>query len=800
MIWNNLKIAIRNLWRDKVFSSINISGLAIGLACCIIIFLFVNDELSYDKHHKDFTQIYRIGMEGKLGDMEMKGPFTANPMAPTLLNEFPEVEEAIRIRQSENSVLQYQNKIFSEDRLFWVDSTFFNVFTVDFIYGNPNKALSQSRQMVLTKSMAMKYFGNLEVIGKSLKLNQNIDYTISAVIEDCPSNTHFHFDFLIPYYDHSTSNDNFWLNDGKYTYVKLKKGTKHSDFNEKLNTLVTKYVAPALKQAMNIDYNSMIKEGNYYRFYSRPMKDIHLHSHSTLELENNGDSINVTLFTIIAILILVIACINFTNLSTAKSSKRAKEIGVRKSLGSSKGRLISQFLFESVLLSLVAFTLAMIIVEFLLPITSVLIGKDLFPDYLNNPQLFFLFLGISVATGLLSGAYAAFFLSSFNPAKVLKGEFSKGKNNLLLRKSLVIFQFSIAIFLFVATFTAYKQMQFIQNKKLGFVKENIMVLENADEINDIRSFKESIKSYPAIINSTFASAIPGEFLNGNIIGRKPDLDPNQYSFRRISADADYHKTLQLELVEGRFFNEDLASDSTKVLINESGVKELGLINPIGEIITRGVAYPLTIIGVVKDVHGDTFRNKILPLIILPNNLNFQSRLAIRYHANNKNTILNIIKKEWNKYTTNIPFEYYHLDNLINDLHKQEYATMRTFTIFAILSILIAILGLIGLSSYATEQRIKEIGIRKTLGSSVSGILRMMNKDFLQWILISILIASPIAYYFMSKWLENFVYRASLDIWIFIVSGLLSLFIASFTISLQSLKTACKNPIESLRYE
>jgi putative ABC transport system permease protein len=800
MIWNNLKIAIRNLWRDKVFSIINISGLAIGLACCIIIFLFVDDELSYDKHHKDYQQIYRIGIEAKLGDMEMKGPFTANPMGPTLLNEFPEVEEAVRMRRSENNVFQYEEKIFTEDRLFWVDSTFFNIFSSKFIYGNPNKALSQSGQLVLTRSMALKYFGNVEVVGKSLKLNQNNDYTISAVIEDCPSNTHFQFDFLIPFFDYSGSRDTYWLNDGKYTYVKLRNGTQKADFDKKLSTLVDKYVAPALKNGLNVNYEDMIKNGNYYRFYSRAIGDIHLHSHSPFELGNNGDFINVTIFTIIAILILVIACINFTNLSTAKSSKRAKEIGVRKSLGSSKGRLISQFLFESVLLSIIALAIAMIIVEFVLPITSVLIGKELFPDYLNNPQLFFLFFGITILTGLLSGTYAAFYLSSFNPAKVLKGEVSKGKSNFLLRKSLVIFQFSISIFLFIATFTVYKQMQFIQNKKLGFNKENVLVLESADEIRDIKSFKEKLQTYPGIINSTFASAVPGEFLNGCIIGRKPELDPNQYNFRRIGADSDYIETLQLELVEGRFFNNEIASDSAKILINESGVKELRLNNPIGEVITQGVSYPLTIIGVVKDMHGDTFRNKIMPVMIAPNDFEYQTRLAIRYHASNKNTILNIVKKEWNNYTTNIPFKYYHLENLIHDLHKQEYATMRTFTIFAILSILIAVLGLLGLSSYTIEQRVKEIGIRKTLGSSVGGILKIMNKDFLQWILISILITSPLAYYFMSRWLENFVYRASLDIWIFAASGLLSVLIAIITISIQTWKTAHQNPVESLRYE
>ncbi|NOU59006.1 ABC transporter permease [Marinifilum caeruleilacunae] len=799
MIWNNLKIAIRNLWRDKVFSLINISGLAIGLACCIIIFLFVSNELSYDKHHKDYQQIYRLGIEGKLGETEMKGPFTANPMAPALLLEFPEVEEAVRMRRG-NHIIQNQENIFNENRLFWVDSTFFNIFGAEFIFGNSDKALSESRQMVITRSIAIKYFGHIDVLGKSLKLNQNQDYTISAVIEDCPSNTHFHFEFLLPYFDLPSSRDNFWLNDGKYTYVKLKKGTRQADFDQKLHTLVTKYVAPALKRGLNINYEDMVKDGNYYRFYSRPITDIHLHSHSNFELGNNGDIVNVSLFTIIALMILVIACINFTNLSTAKSSKRAKEIGVRKSLGSSKGRLISQFLFESVLLSLIAFTFAMIIVEFILPFTSTLIGKELISDYISNPQLFFIFLGISIITGLLSGTYAAFFLSSFKPAKVLKGDLSKGKNNLLLRKSLVIFQFSISIFLFIATFTVYKQMQYIQEKKLGFKKENVLVLENADEINDIDSFKERIQSYPGVINSTFASAIPGEFLNGNIIGRKADLDPNQYSFRRISADADYKKTLQLELVEGRFFKHEIASDSSNVLINEAGVKELGLVNPIGEIIARGVSRPLTIIGVVKDMHGDTFRNRILPTIILPESMESQSRLAIRYHANSEKEILSNIQKEWNNYTTGVPFKYYHLNQLIHDLHKEEYATMRTFTVFAFLSIFIAILGLLGLSSYATEQRIKEIGIRKTLGSSVGGIIKLMNKDFLQWILISIAITSPIAYYFMSKWLENFVYRASLDVWIFIASGLLSIVIAAITISIQTWKAANQNPVESLRYE
>ena len=343
-------------------------------------------------------------------------------------------------------------------------------------------------------------------------------------------------------------------------------------------------------------------------------------------------------------------------------------------------------------------------------------------------------------------------------------------------------------------------MTYIQEKKLGFNKENVLVVENAGLIKDIKSFKESIESYPGILNSTLVSDLPGDFFNGNMIGRNPDLDPNRYNFRRICVDDDFAETMGIEMKEGRFFNKNLASDSLSTIISESGVIEMGLVNPIGEIITEGVNEPMTIIGVFKDFHNTTFRNKIYPLLIMPSGTFHQNKIAIKYHSNNKKAIINTVRKEWDNYTVDIPFDYYHLDNQIQALHKQEHVTMKTFTAFAILSILIATLGLLGLSSYTTEQRTKEIGIRRTLGASVMEIMKMMNKNFLRWILIALVIASPIAWYTMSKWLENFVYRAHMDIWIFIGAGLLSIIIAVLTISLQSLKTARRNPVDSLRYE
>ena len=787
------------MWRNKVFSLINISGLAIGLACCILIFLFVNDELSYDKYHKNYKQIYRLGIDTKINEMQGKFPYTANPLAPTLLDEVPEVVHAVRIREADNTVIQNENRVFNEKRLFWADSTFFDVFTAKFIRGDPRKALASPRQMVITRTMANKYFGTVEVIGKILKVDNSHDYQISAVIEDCPHNSHFHYDFLIPYFDHWGSKDNNWLNDGKITYVMLQEGVSQVEFDKKLNGLVEKYAEPAFRKFMNLDLEELKKAGNYYKFYSRPIADIHLHSHSFIEIEQNGDIVNVYLFSIIAILILVIACINFTNLSTAKSTQRAKEIGIRKSLGSSKKRLIYQFLFESILLSIFAFAISLILVEILLPFTKNLTGKELSLNYLNNPYLFFLFLAIAIVTGLLAGAYSAFFLSSFNPVKVLKGDLTKGKNSFQLRKILVIFQFSISIFLFIATFVVHKQMSYIQKKDLGFKQENVLILEHAYRIKNQESFKQALKTYPGIRNVSFASHVPGELFNGNLIGRSPDIDPNRYNFRNISVDADFLNTMGIQIKKGRFFTQNMASDSASIIISETGVREMGLTEPIGEIITKGVRHPMTIIGVCKDFHSSSFKNRILPLIIKLEE-EAPQKVLIHYHAINNQAVINTVQKEWQNYTVDTPFEYFHLDMQMQNIHKQEHATMRTFTAFAILSILIATLGLLGLSSYSTEQRTKEIGVRRTLGASILEIIGMMNKDFLRWILIALIIASPIAYFSMSKWLENFVYRTQLDVWIFIGAGLLSLFIATLTISWQSLKTARKNPVESLRYE
>lgn len=803
MIWNNLKIAFRNLWRNKIYSFINLFGLAIGLAGCIVLSLYVIDEYSYDKHNKNHSRIYRMNTSIKMNEFELTHPTSSPVLAATLIEDFPEVIDACRIVELfEPTVIKSEEKGFTEKNFYWTDPSIIKIFDLQILKGNGEQTLANPYQAIISEKTALKYFGTIDVIGKQVKMEdfgKDQAYTISAVAKDLPYNSHFHFHFLTSFKTSFKNEVTSHYNDGAYTYVLLDKKANGEAFMKKVPGLVKKYIEPALKSIRNMSLKELESNGDYYRMFAMPLADIHLHSTSIYELEKNGDVNNVYIFLFSSILILLIACINFTNLSTAKSAQRAKEIGVRKSLGSTRKRLILQFLSESILLSFVALLVALLLVELMIPVINSLLDKQLGKLYYSTPELILLFLGIALFTGLFAGSYSAFYLSKFDPAKVLKGELKSGKGKSPLRQSLVSFQFCITIFLFVSTLIAYQQMDFIKQKDLGFDKEDLLIVRNVKSLSAKEAFKEAFLKNSNVIDASLTNNIPGGFYDGFSMWKTTGDDQNPYSTRYTTADFDFAKTMGMKMTVGRYFSKDHSSDKDGLVVNEALVKDMNLSNPVGTVVKTHMGNK-TIIGVVKDFHYVSLHMKIGPLVFLhPEGLP-QSYLAIKYRKGQKKEVLNLLKYNWSQQASGSPLDYFFMGDQFASLHKNENNTMQLFSIFSILSILITCLGLLGLSSFTTEQRTKEIGVRKVLGASDFSILHMLNKDILKWMLFAIVIASPIAWYIMHNWLEAFAYRTTIEWYIFIISGATAMILAMATISWQAWLATRKDPVEALRYE
>ncbi|PXY01072.1 hypothetical protein DF185_10490 [Marinifilum breve] len=803
MIWNNLKIAFRNLWRNKIYSFINLFGLAIGLAGCIVLSLYVIDEYSYDKHNKNHSRIYRMNTSVKMNEFELTHPTSSPVLAATLIEDFPEVIDATRILQLfEPTVIEADGRGFTENNFYWTDPSIIKIFDLQILKGNGEQSLKNLYQVIISEKTALKYFGSIDVIGKQVKMDDSGEsqaYTISAVAKDLPYNSHFHFHFLTSIKTHFKNEVTSYNNDGAYTYVLLDEKANAEAFVEKVPGLVKKYIEPSLKAYKKMSLEDLEKQGDYYRMFAMPLTDIHLHSNSIYELEKNGDINNVYIFLFSSILILLIACINFTNLSTAKSAQRAKEIGVRKSLGSSRKRLIMQFLSESILLSFVALLVALLLVELMIPIVNSLLDKELGELYYSTPNLILLFLGIALFTGLFAGSYSAFYLSKFDPAKVLKGNLKSGNGKSPLRQSLVSFQFCITIFLFVSTLIAHQQMEYIKQKNLGFDKEDLLIVRNVQKLRSKEVFKTAFLNSSYVIDASLSNNIPGSFYDGCSLWKTSGDDKKPYSTRFTTADFDFAKTMGIKMAKGHYFSKDRASDKAGLVVNEALVKDMNLTNPIGTVLKTPMGIK-TIIGVVKDFHFVSLHMKIGSLIFLhPEGLP-QSHLAIKFHKHQKKEVLNLLKYNWDQQASGFPLDYFFMDDKFASLHKSENNTMLLFSIFSILSILITCLGLLGLSSFTTEQRTKEIGVRKILGASNFSILKMLNKDILKWMLFAIIITSPLAWYIMNNWLEAFAYRTTIEWYIFIISGATAMILAMATISWQAWLATKKDPVEALRYE
>jgi putative ABC transport system permease protein len=806
MFKNYIKITFRNLIKYKGFTLINIVGLAIGITCCMLILLFVKDELSYDKDNEKVDRIYKMTMDVALNQTETMQAVTCAPLAETMIREFPEVESAVRIRNTGFPVLRYKEKVFSEERFFTADSTLFGIFTIPMVKGDPKTALNKPLSVVLTESMAKKYFGDEEPIGKVINSDNRTDYKVTGVVKDCPENSHWHFDFIASLAGRADSRRTIWLNNNFHTYILLREGSSWKNLNNKLNPALEKFWIPQILQLTGTSWEQLAKTGSRYKYQLMPLKDIHLYSNYDYDIEKNSDIAYVYIFSLIAAGILCIACFNFMNLSTARAIRRAKEVGIRKTVGSTFSQLITQFLSESMVLCSVSVFFSIILVNLLLPVLNEISGKTIHLSFADNLYLIPVFLLFIIIIGLMAGIYPAFIMASFKPISVLGGRLKASSKGKTLRSGLVIVQFSISIILLVGTFIVKDQLSYIQNKKLGYNKEQVVIIHKVDDIgNNIGAFKEELKKNLNILNASNSTAIPGsKDYNNNAHTLSMSGAEGYRLLMTYIADYDFVDTYQMEMAQGRFYQRDRMIDTVNsVIINEAAAKSLGFTEPIGKQIIEpdNPPRPYTVIGVIKDFNFESLHNNIRPMLLhLFRPQGFGKYLSVRIRPENVQSTLNYMKSTWAKFAGYQAFEYSFHDEDFAKQYRSEQRTDKLFTIFSLLGIFVACLGLLGLVAHTVERRTKEIGIRKALGSTTQSIIVLLLKEFTKWILIANLIAWPAAYFLMNRWLEGFAYKTGMSIWVFLFSGILTVLIALGTIFYQSLKAARANPVNSLKYE
>jgi putative ABC transport system permease protein len=804
MFKNYLRITLRNIRKYKAYSLVNLAGLAVGMACSILILLWVNDELSFDRYHTNAHQIYRIITKGKLADRDINLAVSPPPLAETFVQEFPEVLNAARLFRSREKVLVgYEDKSFNEERFYYADPTVFEVFTFSLIQGDSKTALLQPNSVVLTKAVAQRYFGDANPMGRTLTLNRSLDFRITGVAEDVPSNSHFHFNFLASLSTLELSRSPSWFNSSLHTYIVLRKDCSPSQLEAKFPAFIRKYLGPQVKAGMGISIDDFFALGNKFDFFLQPLTDIHLHSNLDFELEANGDARYVYIFSIIALFILLVASVNFMNLATARYSGRAREVGVRKALGSSRAQLVRQFLAESILLSFMSLVFALALVELLLPLFNGFSGKQLEVNLRSWPILPAIIVG-ALFIGILSGSYPAFFLSSFQPVTVLRKSFEGSARSSWLRGVLVVFQFSISIFLLIGTFVVFRQLEYIRNKNLGFDKEHVVIVHGADALGKQQeAFKQALLKSPAVAAATASNYVLGK--DFDITGLKPEgsLEEGFQAINLLCCDHDFANTLHLKMAEGRFFSRDFATDSSSIVINETAARIFGFKEPVGKHLAtavKGDIQTLTVIGVVKDFHFESLHQSIRPLALRLLREGEGKYITVRMSLEDTGKTTAFIRDEWKKFAPQQPFEYAFLDDNFKEIYRAEQRAAQLFMAFSILAIFIACLGLFGLSSYTAEQRTKEIGIRKALGSSIAGVVFLLSKEFTRWVLVANVIAWPVAYYAMSRWLQSFAYRTSIGLWIFLLAAAVAFVVALLTVSYQAVRAALANPVESLRYE
>jgi len=808
MFSNYLKTTVRNFMSHPGFSLINVLGLAVGVAGGLLILLFVRDEQSFDRHYRQVDRIYRVGLRGFLMNKSFEGVVTSAPMAKALVDEMPEVAAAARVRNFGFPVFRYGDKAFSEERVYWVDPSFFDIFTVPFIAGDPKTALEKPLAIVLTRSMAQKYFGPENPLEKTLNADGKRDYVVTGLVEDPPRNSHFHYDFLASLETQNDSRSPVWVNNSYFTYILLREGAPAEAVAAKMPGLVRKHVGPQVQAAIGITFDEFVASGGKYEFFIQPVRDIHLRSHYDHELEPNGDLSTITIFSLVALGVLIVAVVNYVNLATARSSRRAREVGVRKTVGSHRAQLVRQFLFESTLTAFLAVLLALLLVQLLLPAFNGITGKDLAMPYGEGPSTVLGLLALVLITGILAGIYPAFFLASFDPLLVLKTETAGRSRRSRLRNVLVVLQFAVSVVLLAGTFVVRRQMNYIQTMNLGFNKDQVVIVEKADDLgSQLRAFKQELLAHPGVASASNTVGLIGEDAFSNNAYSLPGAAGEEtHLFWTYFSDEDFVKTYEVGLAAGRYFEETRPTDARAVVVNESAVRHLGLEDPIGkEIVAVGPnaaqSRKFTIIGVAKDFNFQSLRNEIRPLVIRYFGTQGIGRyLSVRVRPENIRATIDFVERTWRRFARGQAFEYQFFDAHFARLYRAEERTGRIFLAFSILAVFVAGLGLFGLSAFVAEQRTKEIGIRRTLGATVSGIGLLLAGQFTKWVLAANIIAWPLAYFLMHQWLQKFAFRAAMSPWPFVLTSLLVLAFALLTVSYQTIKAATADPVKSLRYE
>jgi putative ABC transport system permease protein len=790
MLRNYIKIAFRNLLRHKAFSFINIFGLSIGMACSILIFLWVEHELSYDRFHQNSENIYRITAE--LREMDIKAAVSSAPLALAVQNELPEIKSTVRLSPGHEDLLQVEDRMFEEDRICYADSNFLQFFSFALKEGDPRTALLQPEGIVITEAMAKKYFGEGEAMGKSIRKNHKDDFTVTGVLENMPENSHLQFDFIQPMsFLARTERDlkeNIWDNFNFFTFIELDEKADKSE--ESVAGLAKKITGIYKKNEPNLKVD----------LHLQPLSKIHLHSSFIADVQGNGDIQYVYTFILVAIFILVVACINFMNLATARSARRAKEVGLRKVAGALRFQLIRQFLAESSLIAFIALLLSIIIVSAVLPAFNDLAGKNLTIDYFNIKQVSWV-LAITAITGVLAGSYPALFLSGFIPVKVLKGNLKAGAAGSFFRNTMVIVQFAVSITLLVGTAVIYDQMGFIRNRNLGFDKENLIYSRMTGDLwKKYQTLRSSLEQNSLTSDFCFASNLPTNLTNGTVgvewDGKDKDFQP---LFVTIAIDENFIDVLNLELLTGRTFSKDFKADTASFLVNEKALQTMNMdvATAVGKSLslwgTKG-----TIVGVVKDFNFKPVQKPIEPLIL---RLNTWGEIAvIRAKPGQVEATVKEMENIFKTLNPEYPFTYNFVDEDLDNLYKAESRLSSLFTIFAGLAIFISCLGLYGLSAFLAERRTKEIGVRKVLGASVSHLVYLLSKTFTVPVFVAMIVATPLSWYIMNQWLEGFAYHVEIRWTVFLMAFMVSLIIALITVSFESIKAAFANPAKSLRDE
>ena len=819
MIKNYFKVAFRSLLKRKGYSLINILGLAVGMASCLLIVLFVRSELNYDKYQEKGDRIVRVVLDRKYPGRSTAYSLIPQSIGPAIQKEFPEVQECTRIFNfggagNGNFFMRVGDKVFEEKKVLAVDSNFFRVFTGSFLYGNPATALDHPNTVVLSESTAKKMYGSAEqAIGKQFltDANQNNNFMITGVCRDWPDNSHFTFNVLLSVSSFPFIRQNNYINFAAHTYLLLTPGADAKALEAKFPVIIDKYVSGEIARNFGQSFRDFEASGNGYHYYVQPLRRIHLTSDLEAELGSNGSMTSVYIFTVIAAFILFLACINFINLSTARSAERAKEVGIRKTFGSSRKILMGQFIAESVLISFLSLIIAFGLIWLLLPLFNKLADKDLGIGYFFSPLVLLLLLGFSVAVGIVAGIYPAFVLSSFKPITVLKGRFKSNRYGLALRNGLVVFQFAISVILIISAIIVNQQMSYMLGNALGFKKDHIITVERTDLLDrQHEAFKTELQKIQGVESVSGTSSMPGaEAFFG--VTFQPLHTTESLTGRGIIVDEDFARTLGLEMKEGRFFSSAFSTDSLSLVLNETAVKELGLEHPIGSRLTTpdnnfnapdGSVYEYTVVGVIKDFHFQSLHQKISPLVII-NSEKFHHQdpvMAVRINAGRFNQVMSKMEALWKKFVSSRPFHFSFLDQTLANQYRREQTTQKIFTTFSGLAIFIACFGLLGLVAYTTQQRNREISIRKVLGASSGNIVTILSKDFLKLVAVGSIVGFPVAWWAMYHWLQNFAFRVDMSWWIFLLAGALAVLIALLTVSFQSVKAALSNPVRNLRAE